>query len=638
MMKISAQRHRELDRLNRVEKRRQFLELKRQNDLFDRMSATTKTNNNNNSNNVVGQLNTSDTKLGNKIIGDKNNNYSNSNKKKSQLAEELNENFKATDDFNADGPDKKKLTSLELLPTKTTTTTSSSPALLRVGHSSDDVDNGIRNKSPLLPEHCPIKAKAKETDESEDDDKMAKTNKQQQVALETSNKNHDVADCVKGKAIRLNSNNYHDSNSNNNVSSNNMITKNEFTNEQLMKFVSNFVPKNKRVLCLIVRDKLTKFNKPKSYICPTYYLFIQAILDIDEITGELLYSINGLAMADTYRDDDDDDYDAPIATSTAPTAAAAAVNDIDIVNIVDGDDDDEDYDDDDDDDDDNYNGQEEHDGDNDHDQGDIMKLYLLNKMKMKMNKKKKKRNNLIIKDRLNVAEDNNSIENSFSACSSLSADMLCIGTEETSGQQQVSPSLTTNNSTRLVERVPNKHSANSYSDNNQMEQDDTEVEEEDDDQVDDLRKLSTINGSNLLPPSTQAPNDSSRLAFSNKNNYTTPDNQHQQMSGLDKQQQQNNLLLYNKADETFNNENKETTTTRQLMNKPLSIGCNNDDVYQEGDKEEEEEEEERKTSLITSSTSMNNCSENFLFDNDKNPFTGTFGILLAGRRRKKTKT
>lgn len=52
---------------------------------------------------------------------------------------------------------------------------------------------------------------------------------------------------------------------------------------QLNEFISTCVPKNKRVLCLIVRDKVSRFNQAKSYFYPTYYLFIQAIIDIDEL-------------------------------------------------------------------------------------------------------------------------------------------------------------------------------------------------------------------------------------------------------------------------------------------------------------------------------------------------------------------
>lgn len=56
----------------------------------------------------------------------------------------------------------------------------------------------------------------------------------------------------------------------------------QLSKDQLAQFVSICVPKNKRVLCLIVRDKLSKLNQAKSYFYPTYYLFIQAIIDIDD--------------------------------------------------------------------------------------------------------------------------------------------------------------------------------------------------------------------------------------------------------------------------------------------------------------------------------------------------------------------
>lgn len=55
------------------------------------------------------------------------------------------------------------------------------------------------------------------------------------------------------------------------------------TVEQLKEFVALQVPERKRVLCLIVRDKISRINKAKSYFYPTYYLFIQAIVDIDSV-------------------------------------------------------------------------------------------------------------------------------------------------------------------------------------------------------------------------------------------------------------------------------------------------------------------------------------------------------------------
>lgn len=62
--------------------------------------------------------------------------------------------------------------------------------------------------------------------------------------------------------------------------------KRPITTDQLTRFVSSCVPENKRVLCLIVRDKMSRLNKAKSYFYPTYYLFIQAIVDIED-TGDL---------------------------------------------------------------------------------------------------------------------------------------------------------------------------------------------------------------------------------------------------------------------------------------------------------------------------------------------------------------
>lgn len=59
------------------------------------------------------------------------------------------------------------------------------------------------------------------------------------------------------------------------------LAERQISSSQLIEFVSTCVPKNKRVLCLIVRDKVSKFNQAKSYFYPTYYLFIQAIIDID---------------------------------------------------------------------------------------------------------------------------------------------------------------------------------------------------------------------------------------------------------------------------------------------------------------------------------------------------------------------
>lgn len=67
--------------------------------------------------------------------------------------------------------------------------------------------------------------------------------------------------------------------------------------EQLKEFVAMQVPERKRVLCLIVRDKMSRLNKAKSYFYPTYYLFIQAIVDID--TDSLMMAYGGGANPPT---------------------------------------------------------------------------------------------------------------------------------------------------------------------------------------------------------------------------------------------------------------------------------------------------------------------------------------------------
>lgn len=54
------------------------------------------------------------------------------------------------------------------------------------------------------------------------------------------------------------------------------------TQDQMDLFVSTCVPRNKRVLCLIVRDKLSRLHQSKSYFYPIYYLFIQAIIDVSD--------------------------------------------------------------------------------------------------------------------------------------------------------------------------------------------------------------------------------------------------------------------------------------------------------------------------------------------------------------------
>lgn len=62
--------------------------------------------------------------------------------------------------------------------------------------------------------------------------------------------------------------------------------------QQLERFVSVPVPTNKRVLCLIVRDKMSRLSGSNaktppsaSYFYPNYYLFLQTIVDLDQLSS-----------------------------------------------------------------------------------------------------------------------------------------------------------------------------------------------------------------------------------------------------------------------------------------------------------------------------------------------------------------
>lgn len=85
------------------------------------------------------------------------------------------------------------------------------------------------------------------------------------------------------------------------------------TGAEMVAFVNQQVPMNKRVLCLIVRDKVSRLNKAKSYFYPTYYLFIQTIVDVtaEESVpardGQLLGQQSAQQQPEVDDDADDDD-------------------------------------------------------------------------------------------------------------------------------------------------------------------------------------------------------------------------------------------------------------------------------------------------------------------------------------------
>lgn len=58
---------------------------------------------------------------------------------------------------------------------------------------------------------------------------------------------------------------------------------------QLVGFVTRPVPRHKRVLCLIIRDKMSKLKRTKTaYFYPIYYLFIQAIVEVNSEQQQLV--------------------------------------------------------------------------------------------------------------------------------------------------------------------------------------------------------------------------------------------------------------------------------------------------------------------------------------------------------------
>jgi hypothetical protein len=278
----------------------------------------------------------------------------------------------------------------------------------------------------------------------------------------------------------------------------------QLTNEQLINFVSAPVPKNKRVLCLIVRDKISKLNQAKSYFYPTYYLFIQAIIDIEGHT------------------------------------------------VVDN-----------------------------------------------------KLNSATASDDLVIGGDKVSADNSFSASSSISADMMFIGTENNLNTQSMA--------------FANKLSGTSYSD--------TELNH--DAENDDDSKHHPIN---------------------------TPDLDEKVSPQIHGDMIKNDLIVYPDKDPKLNAElnltEKFTKTSNVIGNRVLNRHLGSYDELEKDDIEDDESDvgecndrDDKSNDLLDgliSSCSKENDTDygltSTLFDNGANPFTGTCGVVLSGRKRKKAKT
>lgn len=307
----------------------------------------------------------------------------------------------------------------------------------------------------------------------------------------------------------------------------------ELSPAELMDFVSTCVPKNKRVLCLIVRDKVSKFNQAKSYFYPTYYLFIQAIVDIDQ----------QLALA---------------------TASAAVDPMLGRLN-------------------------ESFKSDND-----------LNEHQQQQQL------------RNGAADKISASDNSFSASSSISADMMFIGAanaETSAGAAATGGSGGGRSGKQLV--------GNSYSDNELDEDENKDVELDD-------------NEEDQLPAQTPDLNEHKSARVQN----------YARREALIRQR----VVL----DSTSSNLPNADTATNNKRNSSETLSDDEED--EDEDEEEDEDGDEANNNNNNLISRKNQCqslkdlSENHqmlltsLFDNDRNPYSGTYGVLLAGKKRKKAKT
>lgn len=345
------------------------------------------------------------------------------------------------------------------------------------------------------------------------------------------------------------------------------IARKPTTTEQLVQFISTRVPRNKRVFCLIVRDKMSHSNKAKSYFYPTYYLFIQAIIDIDE-TGDQMFCQNN-----------EEEY---------------TIN------------------------------------------GDIVSR--------------------------NVS---NSADNSFSASSSISADMLFIGA--TNGNQQQMTGM--------------KHSqGNSYSDNEEC----IDTETDDDYNTNEVKFYKKINDEKTLAvkSTTSLHGRDSPLVFPNLDNTScsNPSNNDENcnvsergnstacLASKDVVDDKNSSIAQGRSSGRLRPE-METTNSSKTGRLPLkrNAACHSkrvvkrdaelsiEDSNEDGEDldDDSDNDEFNLEPMMSGSNPKGKISEadeckieqeidyNYnqsLFDNDRNPYTGTNGVLLAGRKRKKAKT
>lgn len=531
--------------MNKVERERQYFESKKQNDLFDLMSVTATAKS------QEPTIQPSD--------------YSSSLKTTDILA-------------------KNSLDELESQVNYETILSSSGAATscLNEFEVDNQIESHFKEKAPLdrsshSPKSCLTSAITSLKDEISLNDKDTAINTSSHLKTHVSERLHDSprlqkSDWQRSEKQVENGENLNasvkENKDHNDQNVNHIIARKPITTDQLVQFVSTRVPRNKRVFCLIVRDKMSRLNKTKSYFYPTYYLFIQAIVDIDE-TNDQIFSHNN-----------EEEY---------------AIN------------------------------------------GDIVST--------------------------NVS---NSADNSFSASSSISADMLFIGATS-ANQQQVSNM---------------KHAqGNSYSDNEAC----VDIETDDDYNTDGVKFHKRLNAEKSfgLKSTTSLHGRDSPLVFPNLDNIScsNPSNNDANcnVSGsfsstawltpkdvvndknLSLAQGQSNSSRRLEMDATNNSKSGKQTLKSDIefqlkkieqQEAELSIEDSNEDG-EDLDDDSDNDEFNLEPSMNESSAKGKiskvdgrrnergidcNSRHQSLFDNDRNPYTGTYGVLLAGRKRKKAKT
>lgn len=303
----SAQRHRELNRLNQIERKRQFLELKRQHDVFEQMQSALDTGDQ-----ITTTTTTTPLEGKEQLGGQLDAHLADADEAEQvgtcdggggaigiELAQEgqgggCNElNLSGIGRARQSAPKRADLVPPTPGDSPTTTLVQSSrlTSLLDspeeiYGEEEDRLAGSKADKGKVVVASVPIKTDYDYSSKSNDDNNSDSNSNSNGNSNSNSNSNHNdnpqtnkpqqqqVAEQVDDR-LDL------ETTTGGLRGESRAALAYSLTSSQLARFVSAQVPKSKRVLCLIVRDKMSRLNKAKSYFYPTYYLFIQAIVDID---------------------------------------------------------------------------------------------------------------------------------------------------------------------------------------------------------------------------------------------------------------------------------------------------------------------------------------------------------------------